>query len=317
MCRKTCFFVGHRDVPPEICPALRAEVERHIRELGVTEFIVGHYGRFDRLAAKTVISARQVHPGISLLLLLPYHPAECPVELPAGFDGIYYPPGMESVPRKFSITRANRYALDHADCLIACVLHPASNTQKLVEYARRRERRGLLSVALLSLEQAPPSCSLPPTVFCGRMDEIFFSEVRRMIVYRENSLSPEAINQIRTAVGWSEFSAAQLERAIRTTAYSISAYQNDYPVGMARLVGDGIYYLLCDVAVVPSFQGKGVGGELVRRSIAHARQALADGERCTIVLVSAGGKEPFYESFGFSSIPNDRAGHGMQLSVTP
>lgn len=86
---------------------------------------------------------------------------------------------------------------------------------------------------------------------------------------------------------------------------------------MARLVGDGIYYLLCDVAVVPSFQGKGVGGELVRRSIAHARQALADGERCTIVLVSAGGKEPFYESFGFSSIPNDRAGHGMQLSVTP
>lgn len=130
MCRKTCFFVGHRDVPPEICPALRAEVERHIRELGVTEFIVGHYGRFDRLAAETVIAAKRVYSDISLFLLLPYHPAERPVELPSGFDGIYCPPGMESVPRKFSIVRANRYALDHADCLIACVLHPASNTQK-------------------------------------------------------------------------------------------------------------------------------------------------------------------------------------------
>ena len=50
---------------------------------------------------------------------------------------------------------------------------------------------------------------------------------------------------------------------------------------------------------------------------AHARQTLADGERCTIALVSAGDKEPFYESLGFSSIPNDCAGHGMQLSVTP
>lgn len=138
-----------------------------------------------------------------------------------------------------------------------------------------------------------------------------------MIVYRDNALSAEAVNQIRAAVGWSEFSVTQLEQALRAAAYNVAAFENGKPVGMARLAGDGIYYLLCDVAVVPDCQGKGIGGELVRRSIAHARQTLADGERCTIALVSAGGKEPFYESFGFSSIPNDRAGHGMQLSVTP
>ena len=138
-----------------------------------------------------------------------------------------------------------------------------------------------------------------------------------MIVYRENTLSAEAVNQIRTAVGWSEFSATQLEQALRAAAYNVAAFEDDKPVGMARLVGDGIYYLLCDVAVVPDWQGKGIGGELVRRTIAHARQTLAGGERCTIALVSAGGKEPFYESLGFSSIPNDRAGHGMLLSVTP
>lgn len=138
-----------------------------------------------------------------------------------------------------------------------------------------------------------------------------------MILYKENCLVPKAINQIRAAVGWGEFSDVQLERAIRATAYSVAAYENGQPVGMARLVGDGIYYLLCDVAVAPAFQGQGIGGQLVRRAIAHARQTLADGQRCTIVLVSADGKEPFYESFGFASIPNDRAGHGMQLSVTP
>ena len=162
---KTCFFAGHRDVPTEIRPALQAEVERHILTLGVTEFIVGHYGRFDRLAAETVIAAKQTHPSVLLLLLLPYHPSERPVELPAGFDGTYYPPGMETVPRKVSIIRANHYALDHSDCLIACVLHPASNTQKLLEYARHRQRKGLLSVTLLSLEQSFPPPSLPGPAF--------------------------------------------------------------------------------------------------------------------------------------------------------
>lgn len=165
MCRKTCFFVGHRDTPMEIRPILQAEVERHILALGVTEFIVGHYGRFDRLAAEAVIAAKQTHPSVSLLLLLPYHPAERPIELPSGFDGAYYPPGMEMVPRKASIIRANRYVLDHADCLIAYMLHPASNTQKLVEYARHRQQKGLLTVTLLASEQSSSALSLPGPPF--------------------------------------------------------------------------------------------------------------------------------------------------------
>ena len=43
---KTHFFIGHRDAPDTIYPALLAKVERHITELGVGEFIVGNYGRF-------------------------------------------------------------------------------------------------------------------------------------------------------------------------------------------------------------------------------------------------------------------------------
>ena len=46
MCIKSCFFIGHREVSEEIYADLRAAVERHIVEFGVTEFIVGHYGGF-------------------------------------------------------------------------------------------------------------------------------------------------------------------------------------------------------------------------------------------------------------------------------
>ena len=73
---KSCFFIGHEDASPTILPALTEAVEQHIREYGVTEFIVGKYGGFDRMAASTVIAAKKRHPHITLSMLLPYHPAE-------------------------------------------------------------------------------------------------------------------------------------------------------------------------------------------------------------------------------------------------
>lgn len=146
---KSCFFIGHRETSEEIYPALYAAVEQHILEYGVTEFIVGHYGGFDRLAASAVKEAKRFYPEVKLILLLPYHPAERPISTPGGFDGTFYPPGMESVPRKIAIVRANRYVVDHVDYLIAYAWHPASNARELVEYAKSREKKGSLIITLI------------------------------------------------------------------------------------------------------------------------------------------------------------------------
>lgn len=138
MCIKSCFFIGHREANEEIYADLLAAVERHIVEFGVTEFIIGHYGGFDRLAARAVIEAKKTHPEVTLTLLLPYHPAERPMEAPEGFDGTYCPPDMERVPRRVAIVRANRYMVDHVDYLIAYAWHPGSNARDLVDYAQNR-----------------------------------------------------------------------------------------------------------------------------------------------------------------------------------
>ena len=143
---KSCFFIGHREVYAEILPALTEVIERHIVEYGVTEFIVGNYGGFDHMAARAVIAAKARHPDITLSLLIPYHPAERPVDLPQGFDNTFYPPGMEKVPRKLAIVRANRYMVDHVDYLIAYAWHPASNARELVAYAERKASRGTIVV---------------------------------------------------------------------------------------------------------------------------------------------------------------------------
>ena len=60
------------------------------------------------------------------------------IDLPPGFDNSIYPPGMEKVPRRFAISKANRYMVDHTDYLIAYTWHPASNARNLVEYAMRK-----------------------------------------------------------------------------------------------------------------------------------------------------------------------------------
>ena len=129
---------------------MRQAIEQHILEYGVTEFFVGHYGNFDRMAAKAVIDAKVQHPEIVLSMLIPYHPAERPIEPPQGFDNSFYPPGMEKVPRRLAIVRANRYMVDHVDYLIAYAWHPASNARELVKYAKSKANTGSIKVTNLA-----------------------------------------------------------------------------------------------------------------------------------------------------------------------
>ena len=97
----TCFFIGHREAPDSLLPQLSAAVERHIIELGVTEFVVGSYGWFDSMAARTVRATKKNYPEVTLTLLLHYHPYDRPIPTPDGFDGTFYPPGMAEARVKY------------------------------------------------------------------------------------------------------------------------------------------------------------------------------------------------------------------------
>jgi len=101
------------------------------------------------MAARTVRATKKHYPEVTLILLLHYHPYDRPIPTPDGFDGTFYPPGMETVPKRAAIVRANRYMVEHSDYLIAYAWHPASNARDLVEYAKKREKRGLIQVTEL------------------------------------------------------------------------------------------------------------------------------------------------------------------------
>ena len=147
---KSCFFIGHRDVGSQVLPQLVEVIERHITEHHVTTFFVGHYGGFDRLVARALKDAKQRHPEIRVVLVLPYHPAERPVKLPDGFDSSYYPWTDERIPRRLAIIKTNQYMVDSCDYLITYAYHFLGGTGQIVEYARKRESKGLLSVTNLA-----------------------------------------------------------------------------------------------------------------------------------------------------------------------
>lgn len=147
---KSCFFIGHRDAPDTVLAYLTVTLERLIVEDSVGYFYVGQYGDFDRLAALAVKRLKQHYPFIALIRVLPYHPADRPTLTPSGFDGTYYPEGMENVPKRYAIVRANTQMVKYCDWLIAYVCHPASNARNLLEYAQRREKKGLIHIENLA-----------------------------------------------------------------------------------------------------------------------------------------------------------------------
>ena len=89
---------------------------------------------------------KRSYPFILLMLVLPYHPAERPVPVPEGFDGTYYPEGMETVPRRYAIVRANRKMVENVDWLIAYVCHLASNSRSILNMrsAVRKQDKSIL-----------------------------------------------------------------------------------------------------------------------------------------------------------------------------
>ena len=134
-------FCGHKEV------ADRESVEQWIYSVctdliarGASEFYLGGYGSFDYLCAATLRELKKVHPHIRLVLILPYLNSSM---LTDGYDETIYPP-LESVPKRFAISRRNEWMVRESDAVVAYVTHGWGGAVKTLEYARRQKKEILL-----------------------------------------------------------------------------------------------------------------------------------------------------------------------------
>ena len=128
-----------------------------------------------------------------------------------------------------------------------------------------------------------------------------------------NNLSVKEYCELRAAVAWQPIIKEQAQSGLNGSDFIIACRDNDNIVGCARILWDkGYIAYLADVMVKPEYQKQGIGKKLVSECIAYIDNQLKDGWRIKIVIVSAKGKEQFYEKFGFELRPNGSDGAGMQ-----
>lgn len=85
-----------------------------------------------------------------------------------------------------------------------------------------------------------------------------------------------------------------LRTAYTNSMFKSLAFDDGRIIAAGRAVADGVdCSYLCDIVVHPSYQGSGLGKELIQRLI-----DLSRGHR-KIILYAVPGREPFYTKFGF------------------
>ncbi|MEH2503614.1 putative N-acetyltransferase YhbS [Bradyrhizobium sp. AZCC 1578] len=88
--------------------------------------------------------------------------------------------------------------------------------------------------------------------------------------------------------------AADLEVVFGNSMFCCFARDGDRLVGAGRVLADGRdCAYLCDVAVLPSHQGTGLGKQLIERLLAKSQG------HAKIILYAVAGREPLYAKFGF------------------
>lgn len=89
-------------------------------------------------------------------------------------------------------------------------------------------------------------------------------------------------------------SAAWLRTAFTHSMFRCFVREDGRLVAAGRAVADGVdVSYLCDVAVLPSHQGQGLGRAIIRRLV-----AASQGHR-KVILYAVRGKEGFYRKLGF------------------
>lgn len=128
----TALFIGHSE-----CYGLsRKAVEDAIVDLvnrGVTAFLSGGQGGFDRMCAGCVHALRKEYPQIRNYLVIPY--LNFTVFDKSVFDEILYPEGFEQYHFKAAIPARNNFMIENAAYAICYVNHGWGGAAKTYEKA--------------------------------------------------------------------------------------------------------------------------------------------------------------------------------------
>lgn len=104
----------------------------------------------------------------------------------------------------------------------------------------------------------------------------------------------EELSALYRAAPLGDKKAAHLQKVFSNSMFTCLVYEGTKLVAAGRALADGgDCSYICDIAVLPSHQGTGLGKQVVSHLVEASR-----GHK-KIILYAVPGREPFYRKFGF------------------
>lgn len=111
---------------------------------------------------------------------------------------------------------------------------------------------------------------------------------------------PEDFKQMQflyESLGWNSINLtiSELKEMCFQSWYTIYAFDGEQLVGTGRVISDGVITgIICGLGVLPKYQRKGIGKEILTRLIQHC-----ESNQVIPQLLCEEHLESYYESFGF------------------
>lgn len=126
---------------------------------------------------------------------------------------------------------------------------------------------------------------------------------------------PPSVAEYRMLREVSGLSPKSEEAAISGLAgglFAVTLWDGDKVIGMGRIIDDsGCHYQIVDIAVLPDYQGQGLGGNIMRRLMEWIAETVPD--TGYISLIADGDAKHLYAKYGFvETVP---VSVGMAMTV--
>lgn len=112
--------------------------------------------------------------------------------------------------------------------------------------------------------------------------------------YTDDSVDWDELSALYRAAPLGEKEPTHLQKVFSNSLFKCFVYEDTKLVAAGRALADGgDCSYICDIAVMPTHQGIGLGKQMVAHLVAVSR-----GHK-KVILYAVPGKEPFYRKFGF------------------
>lgn len=126
----------------------------------------------------------------------------------------------------------------------------------------------------------------------------------------------EDYRRLRAVSGLTPRSREASEAGLPRSCHGVHVVREGAVVGMGRVVGDGaLVFTVCDVAVDPAHQGRGLGHAIMCALVGHLREAVP--AEAYVSLVADGEAHRLYARFGFEPVTPASIGMAMWVRRDP